>query len=105
MKKWTNKVPVKIKCSRKHFVTLLESLLVFHAMYKCGPPLFGPESLPSDADELFLAVQKVVAQIISYYPHKDGHKWKLQKLHEVLHFPLMIFFFCHAENIDAGMGE
>jgi hypothetical protein len=71
-------------------------------MYKCGPPLFRPESSPSDADELLLAVRKLVAQIISYCPCKDGHKWKL---HEVLHFPLMIFFFCHAENIDAGMGE
>jgi hypothetical protein len=86
-------------------VTLLENLLVFHAMYKCGPPLFGPESLPTDANDLRLVVQKLVAQIISYCPHEDGHKWKLQKLHEVLHFPLMIFFFHHAENIDAGMGE
>ena len=67
--------------------------------------MFGPESLPSDANELLLVVCKLVAQIISYCPHKEGHNWKLQKLHEVLHFPLMIFFFCHAINIDAGMGE
>jgi hypothetical protein len=67
--------------------------------------MFGPESLPSDANELLLAMRKLVAQIISYCPHEEGHKWKLQKLHEVLHFPLMIFFFCHAENIDAGTGE
>jgi hypothetical protein len=86
-------------------MTLLENLLVFHAMYKCGPPLFGLESLPSDADELLLVDCKLVSQIILYCPHKDGHKWKLQKLHEVLHFPLMIFFFHHTENIDAGMGE
>jgi hypothetical protein len=105
MKKPTNKGPVKMRCSLKQFVTLLENLLVFHAMYKCGPSLFGPESLPSDADELLLVVRKLVAQIISYCPRKDGHKWKLQKLHEVLHFPLMIFFFCHAENIDDVMGE
>jgi hypothetical protein len=74
-------------------------------MYKCGPPLFGLESLPSDADELFLVVHKLVSQIISYCPREDGHKWKLQKLHKVLQFPLMLFFFCHTENIDAGMGE
>jgi hypothetical protein len=86
MKKRTNKGPVKMKCSRKHFVTLLENLLVFHAMYKCGPPMFGPESSPSDADELLLAVPKLAAQIISCCPYEDGHKWKLQKLHEVLHF-------------------
>jgi hypothetical protein len=105
MKKWTNNRPVEMKCSRKQFVTLLESLLVFHAMYKCGPPLFGPESSPSDANELLLVVCKLVAQIISYCPREEGHKWKLQKLHEVLHFPLMIFFFCNAENIDASTGE
>jgi hypothetical protein len=79
MKKQTNKGPVK--CSRKQFMTLLESLLIFHAMYKCGPPLFGPESLPSDANKLLLVVHKLVAQIILYCPRKDRHKWKLQKLH------------------------
>jgi hypothetical protein len=29
----------------------------------------------------------------------------LQKLHELLHFPLILFFFHHAENFDAGTGE
>jgi hypothetical protein len=105
LNKQTKKGPVKLKCSRKQFVTLLENLLVFHTMYKCGPPLFGPESLPSDADKLLLVVHQLVSQIISYCPRENRHKWKLQKLHEVLNFPLMIFFFCHAENIDAGMGE
>jgi hypothetical protein len=105
MKKPTIKGPVKMKCSLKQFVILLENLLVFHAMYKCSPPLFGPESSPSNANELHLAMCKLLAQTNSYCPHKEGNKWKLQKLHEVLHFPLMIFFFCHAENIDAGMDE
>jgi hypothetical protein len=105
LNKWAKKRPVKLKCSRKQFVTLLENLLVFHAMYKCGPPLFGLESLPRDADKLLLAVCKLVSQIILYCPREDGHKWKLQKLHKVLYFPLMIFFFCHTENIDVGMGE
>jgi hypothetical protein len=94
-----------MKCSLKQFVTLLENLLVFHPMYKCGPPLFRPQSSPSDANKLLFAVHKLVAQIIFYCPCEDGHKWKLQKLHEVQHFPLMIFFFCHAENIDASTGE
>jgi hypothetical protein len=43
-RKKTNKGPIKMKCSLKQFVGLLESLLVFHAMYKCGPPMFGPTS-------------------------------------------------------------
>jgi hypothetical protein len=40
-----------------------------------------------------------------YYPRQEGNKLKLQKLYKLLHFPLMIFFFCHAENFDAGTGE
>jgi hypothetical protein len=81
MKKQTNTGSVKMKGSRKRFVTLLENLLVFHEMYMCGPPLFGPESSPRDANELLLVVCKLVAQIISYCPHEEGHKWKLQKFH------------------------
>jgi hypothetical protein len=37
-----NKGPVTMKCSRHQFVYLLENLLMFDAMYKCSPPLFGP---------------------------------------------------------------
>ena len=92
--------------SSRQFVYLLENLLVFHAMYKCGPaPLFGPGSSPSDANDLLLLLRKLVAQIITYCPRQEGNKWKLQKLHELLHFPLMLFFFCHAKNFDAGSRE
>jgi hypothetical protein len=69
-----------MKCSLKQFVTWLENLLVFHAIYKCGPPLFESESLPSNANKLLLAVRKLVLQIISYCPCEDRHKWKLLKL-------------------------
>ena len=101
----TRKGPVTMNCSLRQFVHLLESLLVFHAMYKCGPPLFGPDSDASDAEPLLLSIRKLVAQIITYCPRHEGNKWKLQKLHEILHFPLMMFFFRHAENFDAGTGE
>jgi hypothetical protein len=74
-------------------------------MYKCGQPLFGPDSSPSDADDLLLSLRKLVAQIITYCPRQEGNKWKLHKLHELLHFPLMLFFFRHAENFDAQTGE
>ncbi len=37
-----NKGPVTMNCSHRQFVYLLENHLVLHAMYKCGPPLFGP---------------------------------------------------------------
>jgi hypothetical protein len=54
-----------MKCSRCQFVYLLENLLMFHAMYNCGPPLFGPGSSPSDADDLLLLLRKLVVQIIT----------------------------------------
>jgi hypothetical protein len=53
-----------MNCSHHQFVYLLENLLVFHAMYKCKWPLFGPGSSPSDADDLLLLLCKLVAQII-----------------------------------------
>jgi hypothetical protein len=74
-------------------------------MYKCGRPLFGPGSTPSDADDLLLSLCKLVAHIITYCPRQEGNKWKLQKLRELLHFPLMLFFFRHTENFNAGTGE
>jgi hypothetical protein len=97
-----NKGPVTMNCSRHQFVHLLENLLVFHAMYNCSPPLFGPGSSPSDANDLLLLLCKLVAQIIMYCPRQEGNKLKLQKLHEL---PLMLFSFHHAKNFDARTGE
>jgi hypothetical protein len=50
------KGPVTMNCSCRQFVYLLENLLMFHAMYKCGPPLFGPGSSASDANDLLLSL-------------------------------------------------
>jgi hypothetical protein len=100
-----NKGLITMNCSRHKFVYLLENLLVFHAMYKGGPPLFGPGSSPGNANDFLLLLCKLVAHIITYCPRQEGNKWKLQKLDELLHFPLMLFFFCHAKNFDAGTGE
>jgi hypothetical protein len=83
-----------MNCSHRQFVYLLKNLLVFHVMYKCGQPLFGPGSSPSDANNLLLLLCKLVMQIITYCPRQEGNKWKLQKLYKLLHFPLMLFFFC-----------
>jgi hypothetical protein len=94
-----------MNCSHLQFVYLLKNLLVSYAMYKCGPQLFGPGTSPSDANDLLLLLCKVVAQIIMYCPRQERNKWKLQKLHELIHFFLVLFFFCHAKNFDAGTGE
>jgi hypothetical protein len=100
-----NKGPITMNCSHCQFVYLLKNLLVFHAIYKCGQPLFCPGSSLSDANDLLLSLCKLVAQIIKYCPRQEGNKWKLQKLHELLHFSLMFFFFCHTKNFDARTRE
>jgi hypothetical protein len=66
-----NKGPMTMNCSCYQFVCLLENLLMFHAMYKCGPPLFGPGSSPSDANDLLLLLCKLMAQIITYCPRQE----------------------------------
>jgi hypothetical protein len=73
-----NKGHITMNCSRHQFVYLLENLLVFHAMYKCGPPLFGPGSSPRNADDLLISLCKLVAHTITYCPRQEGNKWKLQ---------------------------
>jgi hypothetical protein len=85
-----NKGPVTMNCSCSQFVYLLKNLLAFHAMYKCGRPLFGPGSSPSDANDLLLSLHKLVVQIITYCPRQEGNKWKLQKLHESSYVVLLL---------------
>jgi hypothetical protein len=54
-----------MNCIHRQFVFLLKNLLMFDVMYKCGQPLFGPDSSPSDADDLLLLLHNLVAQIIT----------------------------------------
>jgi hypothetical protein len=58
-----------------------------------------------NANELLLAECYLVAWIIACCPHEEGHKRKLQKLHTILHSPLMMFFLGHAKIIDTGTGK
>jgi hypothetical protein len=60
----TTRVP-SMNCIHCQFVFLLKNLLMFDVMYKCGQPLFGPDSSPSDADDLLLLLHNLVAQIIT----------------------------------------
>jgi hypothetical protein len=69
-----NNGPVTMNCSNPQFMNLLKKLLMFHAMYKCGPPLFRLGSSPSDADHLLLLLRKLVVQIITYCPRQEGNK-------------------------------
>lgn len=95
-----NAKAVPLPCSHSQFVTLLEDLLVFHAWYKCGAPP-KEEQLPN----ILLSLCKMVHKIVTFCPRNDGNKWKLQKLHELLHLPLGLYLFVHSQNFDASRGE
>jgi thiosulfate reductase cytochrome b subunit len=44
----------------------------------------------------------MVSQIISFCPCQEGNGQKLQKIHQVLNLPLLLFIFQHSKNFDAG---
>jgi hypothetical protein len=73
---------------------------VFHAWYKCGAP---PKE--DDFQEVLLYLRKLIHKIVTLCPRKDGNKWKLQKLHDLLHLVFGLYLFVHAKNFDAGWGE
>jgi hypothetical protein len=86
-------------------VSLLEELLSFHSWYKCSEAPFGPDYESGNADDLLLLLRQMMAHMITYCPREDGNGWKLQELHEQLHFAIALVFFCHTQNFDAGSGE
>jgi hypothetical protein len=104
-KKKDEKKPVKMTCSRRQMVSLLEELLSFHSWYKYGEAPSGPNYENGDADDLLLLLHQMMARTIAFCPREDGNGWKLQKLHEQLHLAIALVFFRHAQNFDAGSGE
>jgi hypothetical protein len=104
-KKKDEKKPVKMTCSGRQMVSLLEELLSFHSWYKYGEAPFGPNYENGNADDLLLLLRQMMARTIAFCPREDGNGWKLQKLHEQLHLVIALVFFQHAQNFDAGSGE
>jgi hypothetical protein len=96
---------VEMMCSHRQFANLLIELLSFHAWYKYGNAPFGPEYQDGDADSFLTSICQIINRIISFYPWNEGNGWKLQKLHDILHLPITLMFFCHASQYDAGPGE
>jgi hypothetical protein len=104
-KKKDKKKPVKMTCSGRQLVSLLEELLSFHSWYKYGEAPFGPNYENGDANDLLLLLRQMMASTIAFCPREDGNGWKLQKLHEQLHLAIALVFFRHTQNFNAGSGE
>ena len=47
----------------------------------------------------------MVTMVKKTVPRSEGHGWKLQKLHELLHLPFNITSFGHSRNFDTGHME
>jgi hypothetical protein len=92
-KRKDEKNPVKMTCSGRQMVSLLEELLSFHSWYKYGEAPFGPNYENGNADDLLLLLRQMMARTIAFCPREDDNGWKLQKLHEQLHLAIALVFF------------
>jgi hypothetical protein len=101
------------KCSYRDFQNLCESLLCFHSWYKIDSGtgfvmpaehlrLLGPGER---FQTLSTAMSKLMTLVKYYLPRKAGHRWKIQKFHDMLHIPWDMFRFGSPKNWDAGFLE
>ena len=95
----------QMNCSAGQFIKLLEELLVFHAWYRLGDPPITRQTPRCDIQRINKKIRHLIARIVHFVPRKDGNKWRLQKLHETLHLPIFLYYYRHAMNFDAGLGE
>ena len=103
-KKKKSKKAVPLPCSYNQFVDLLEELLIFHAWYKTGSP-FSTSSSNREMNVVSRKIRKLLIRLKTCVPRTEGHGWKLQKFHELLHVVKAMHLWGHSENWDAGHGE
>jgi hypothetical protein len=90
-----------------HCLAATHNLLVSYRTYLCfmlGTSV-GPHQKRTIFKVVLLCLRKLVHKIVTLCPRKDGNKWKLQKLHDLLHLVSGLYLFVHAKNFDAGRGE
>ena len=101
------------KCSYRDFQNLCESLLCFHSWYRIDSgtgfvmPAHQHRSIgPSQRYTIMAtAMSKLMALVKYYLPRKAGHRWKIQKFHDMLHIPWDTYRFGSPKNWDAGFLE
>ena len=83
---------------------LLEAILCLDAWCQYGDTWSFVATV--NQETLYLdKMKKVIEQVVSTLPRKDGNGWKLQKTHELLHLPHFTSRFGHPQNYDSGPGE
>ena len=99
------KKALPMNCTYAQFISLLQELLTFHAWYKCGDPPLPLGTTGLVAHELQTSIRQMVHRIVTHCPRRKGNGWKVQKLHELLHVVLLLKYYLHCQNFDAGRGE
>ncbi len=84
------------------FIQLIEMLLSFHAWYERGAPYKWEQDSCEKVQDSIQTMMTVVKKIL---PRTDGHGWKVQKFHEMLHVPHNVQRFGSPQNYDASGGE
>jgi hypothetical protein len=89
-------------CSYKDFVEIMECLLAFHAWYKSEVPILWDEDAES---QIHKSIRSMFEMIVTRLPRKKGNKWRIQKLHELLHIARDMKYFGSPKNMDTGIWE
>ena len=83
---------------------LLEMLLCLDAWCNNGP-FWHPREAEESENYYFHKIGVVTDTLTSTLPRNKGNGWKLQKTHEMMHFPRYVTLFGHPMNYDSGQGE
>jgi len=102
-KKTTKAEP--LNCSYKQFVHLLEELLCFHAWYKYGGSPIGMSMTQETKDHLNRSIRQMMHRMVLFAPRREGHGWKIQKVHDILHLLVHCDHFGSPDNFDCSHNE
>jgi len=102
-KKTTKAEP--LNCSYKQFVHLLEELLCFHAWYKYGGSPIGMSTTQETKDHLNRSIRQMMHRMVLFAPRREGHGWKIQKVHDILHLLVHCDHFGSPDNFDCSHNE
>jgi hypothetical protein len=97
-------------------VDCLEDILTFHAWYKEGyPKNWKGANIPTQGSQFYWdqtseerlhkRICFMLESIKRLFPRKKGNKWKLQKIHELMHIAGDVAKYGLPANFDAGWGE
>ena len=99
----TKEIASRKRCGPHDILYLLETILSFHAWYKCGHPF--PVSTEEQKEEVLDAIRGMLTELMTTLPRRAANGWKLQKLHELMHLAMNMLLFGSPQNWDTGPSE